>query len=121
MDTIGSLPCSEALDTGPYFILNQINPADISPQCLFIIRFYIAFPSIPRIYTRLFHLYYQTHIPPSPFCFVFYMCYMSYPYGYSNNDESVGIWNSPTVTVISNSTGILVCCTPVYLSKVWFT
>jgi hypothetical protein len=111
METIGSLPCSEDPDTGPYFILNQINPGHISPQCLFIIRFNIAFPSIPRIYMRLFNSYYQ----------VFCICYMSYPNGYSNNDVNVVIWNSPTVTVISNTAGILVCTTPVHLSKVRLT
>jgi hypothetical protein len=33
MDTIGSLLCSEDLDTGPYFILNQINPAHFYQKC----------------------------------------------------------------------------------------
>ena len=104
------------LDTGPYFILNQINSAYISPQFLFIIRFNIVFPFIPRMYMWLFHSYYQAQIPASNFCFVFYICYKPYPNDYSNNYINVGIWNSSTVTVISNTAGY----TPVPLSKVRF-
>jgi len=77
MDTIGSLLYSEDLNTGSYSILNQINPAHISPRCLFFIRFNIAFPFIPKIYMWLFHSHYQAQIPPSPLCFVFFICYMS--------------------------------------------
>jgi len=91
MDTTGSLPCSEDLDTGSYFILNQINPAQISAQCLFFIRFNIVFPFFPKICMWLFRSHYQAQIPPSPFCFVCYICYISETNGYSSNGVNVGI------------------------------
>lgn len=67
MDTIRSLPCSADLDTGPYFILNQINPAHISLQYLIITGLKLPFHLFREFTCGYFIHISRPKSPPPPF------------------------------------------------------